>query len=59
MLRRSLGGGWEASLENGSLIRVATLMGIAGLLSCALPTLRALRVQPTTIADISVKQAAA
>src|SRR5690606_8965291 len=43
----AFGGGWEASPENGSLIRVASLMGIAGLLSCALPTLRALRVQPT------------
>jgi putative ABC transport system permease protein len=43
----ALGGGWEASLESGSLVPVSSLMGLVGLLACALPTLRALRVQPT------------
>src|SRR5690606_16459727 len=42
-----LGGGWSASLESGSLVAVARMMGIMGLLACALPTWRALRVQPT------------
>ena len=43
----AFGGGWDASLESGSLVRVSSLMGVMGLLACALPTLRALRVQPT------------
>lgn len=43
----AFGGGWEASVESGSLVQVSSLMGLMGLLACALPTLRALRVQPT------------